>query len=104
MLSQIASEKTLPIQSGAQDPARHPRPRLVALPTRPKILAELNRRECRYCVADTAEGQMHLALFCAAPVDEGAYCTAHRRACRLPGAIDPEALAAEIEAAIAPPR
>ena len=99
MLVEFASEKTLRTPSEAAAPAWSPPDR-----SRSKILAHLNRHECRYCVADTAEGQMHAALFCAAPADEGPYCPDHRQVCRLPAKDDAELLAAEIEAALNRPR
>ena len=68
----------------------------------PRPLAALRVNECRYCLADAPEGQMHRALFCAAPAHGGPYCPEHARLCRLPCPDDVEVLAAEIEAALAP--
>jgi hypothetical protein len=101
MLTQIASEKTLRVTPRAQSPACSPRRAPLASVVRPKMLSALTWRECRFCLVDTPEGQMHQALFCAAPVEDGPYCADHRRACRRPVDDDIDALAAEIEAALA---
>jgi hypothetical protein len=96
MLIQISSKKTLQAAPRATAP--------VCPPPRPKLLTELTRTQCRFCIADAPEGQMHRALFCAAPIESGPYCAEHYRRCRRPSADDAEALAAEIEAAINRPR
>ena len=102
MLFQITSEKTLRVTARAQAPACPPRPPPLLGVIRPKILADLTNQECRFCVVDTPENQMHRALFCAAPIDDGPYCAEHRRLCRRPAEDDIEAIAAEIDAAIPP--
>ena len=103
MLLEIASEKTLGTSSPARNPAGAAALHPLAKAGPPKILAALKQAECRFCISDTAPGQMHLALFCAAPVEDGPYCAAHRRACSLPSDCDLDALVAEIQAAIATP-
>lgn len=47
---------------------------------------------------------MHRALFCAAPARSGPYCAEHRARCLLEGTLDIEALATEIERALAESR
>lgn len=69
----------------------------------PKPLLRLGPGDCRYCVDDAPEGCMDQALFCAAPVQAGVYCLAHRRRC-IAAPISLEALTAEVEAALAPRR
>ena len=52
------------------------------------ILAELAQGACRFCVADTPEGQMHLARFCGRPVEVGwPYCPPHRRRTQRPAEV-----------------
>ena len=103
MLSQIASEKTLETSSRAAEPPRPAHPLRLIEGLRAKMLIDLGWNDCRFCVADAPEGEMHRALFCAAPVGDGeVYCAAHGPRCRRPPPDDGEQLLAEIEAALAP--
>lgn len=68
----------------------------------PKQLLDLRPGQCHFCVADTVPGAMDRALFCAAPIVETPYCPEHTQVCQLPGRIDVEAVAAEIESALNP--
>jgi hypothetical protein len=92
-----------PLSRANEAPRPPPTLRLALSGPRAKTLLELRAGECRYCVADTPEGRMDRALFCAAASTEGAYCPPHARACRMPSQLDLDALAAEIEAALLSP-
>jgi hypothetical protein len=92
MSFQNASEKSPP-------PISRPRQAEVApvrFDHRPRPLAVLGARQCRYCVQDTTKGRMDQALFCAAPTTHRAYCATHAELCRAAETIDVEALLVEI--------
>jgi hypothetical protein len=90
----IASEKSRSLREAATRPFARVWPRPVAAPF--KHLTALRTHECRYCVQDAPEGEMHYALFCARPTASGPYCEGHARVCRRPNDLDVEALAAEL--------
>jgi hypothetical protein len=90
----------LPVR-GAQLRSSSEREAVVTLSRPPARLARLSPNACRFCVQDAPEGQMHAALFCAAPCETGPYCERHRRLCAHPAETDIDELAAEIEAACA---
>jgi len=92
----IASEKSRPLNEPAARQPLRTWPRPVAAPF--KHLTALRTHECRYCVQDAPEGEMHRALFCARPAPSGPYCEGHARVCRHPNDLDVEALAAEFDA------
>jgi hypothetical protein len=93
----IASEKTPAHPEAPARPPLRPWARPVAAPF--KLLTSLRDNECRYCVQETPDGQMHRALFCARPTVSGPYCPGHARVCRRPNDIDIDGLTIELASA-----
>jgi hypothetical protein len=61
-----------------------PRPRVVLMSgSAARVLAELERDECRYPVDDPGAGNGERMLFCGAQVDEDGdrYCADHKKVC-----------------------
>src|SRR5690349_9627742 len=96
--SQMSVKPLYESASAPQDraPALAPA-KVLGFPWPPKALASLRRNECRFCVVDAPAGEMHLALFCAAPAAHRPYCAPHSQRCVQDVEIDLEALAVEIE-------